>query len=134
MTTALQQSAVDRLIRDTLTIGGATIPLNGGAPPTVGFMVGGVAPPIVLSGEAASDPVLLRAMVNARLDGPWSVAADLPTMYLGSWTDTDGTVYVEISERVETLQQAERLGRERREIAVWDLAAGREVRLATTAA
>lgn len=130
MTSGLQQDrAVTALVRDTLASGGATVPLNGGTVPADGYMVGGVAPPLLLDSRTVTGG-RLRAAVDERLTDQWSVASDIPSMYLGSWTDADtGRLYVEISEHIATLADAEEIGRQRGELAVWDLGGSREIRL-----
>lgn len=55
-------------------------------------------------------------------------ALSQPDAHVGLWHDTDnGEVVFDVSQRVDTLQEAERLGRERNQQAVWDVANGTEI-------
>lgn len=49
-------------------------------------------------------------------------------LYLGVWFNTkDRTYYLDVSQQVSSKREAVRLGRERRELAVWDVKAGEEI-------
>lgn len=53
-----------------------------------------------------------------------------PGMMLGAWRDAkDGTVYLEVAEVFAARADAERVARSRGERAIYDLAAGRDIRL-----
>lgn len=47
----------------------------------------------------------------------------------GVWTDSDGTVYIDYVEHVDTLSAALSKARERGELAIWDLRNEREIRV-----
>lgn len=49
--------------------------------------------------------------------------------YVGAWHDVDGTIYLDVVDVIDDLDTAVRIGRERGEIAIFDLATLTEIRL-----
>jgi hypothetical protein len=106
---------------------GGTLSLEGNPLPVTGYFVGGLVSPLIV--EDATSVTGLRADLNAfieYLNGP-TVAAD----YVGWWTDEEtGRLWVDATTWHETEFEAGRVGRQRREIAVYDIERQRELRLA----
>lgn len=91
-----------------------TISLTGAELPTRGYYVGGVVPSLV-------DPLNVFQVAD------FIESADAE--YVGIWTDTDtGTVYVDLSDWTPSESNALAMGRERGEIAIWDIEGCREIR------
>ncbi len=86
--------------------------------PTTGYYVGGVRPSLVYTGEEYVD----------RSDLAWFIGTT-ESRYFGVWKDSeDGMIYFDAVTWVESEDDALSLGRERDEIAVWDIAGNRELR------
>lgn len=100
--------------------GGVTLsPRVGETVPTTGYMVGGARKPLERKLEELQ-PWDLTA---------WLERTDFPAgSYVGAWV-SDGIAYVDVSEHTPDRLEAEIRGLERGELAIWDLAAGEEVRL-----
>lgn len=93
---------------------GATVATRGESP-TNGFMVGGVAPELV--------------MTNGTRDLPSWVARNSGE-YFGIWRDdATGKYHADISEHYADRETAIEIARQRGEIAIWDLANGTEIRV-----
>lgn len=102
---------------------GATVSVvRGVAVPTVGYVV-------ALKGHGIVVP-------TGRLDGDTVTAwvarvrtvASLPGRYVGVWDDGAGRVYLDVVEIISARADALARGRERGEIAIFDLATGDEIR------
>jgi hypothetical protein len=56
-----------------------------------------------------------------------------PGMHVGGWTDKDsGKTYLDVSENIRDRERAVQAGRERNQIAIWDVGKGEEVRTGGT--
>jgi hypothetical protein len=89
--------------------------------PPYGYFVGGVVSPLVLTGTEEWEESL--GLFVSRLSGH--------VRYLGWWTDEEtGHLWVDGTSWHATEFEAGRVGRERREIAIYDIARQRELRLA----
>jgi len=94
-----------------------TVDAEGGPVPTDGFYVGGVVKSLVFDSVSSIDVGELG----------WFVGLNSARHY-GVWADQrDGQIYFDVVDHVETLADALYLGRERGEIAIWDIAASEEV-------
>lgn len=106
---------------------GGTISLEGRVLPLTGYYVGGMVCPLIL--EPDDSPAGQREALDAfieYLNGP-TVGAP----FLGWWTDEEtGKVWVDGTTWHETEFEAGRIGRKRREIAIFDIERDRELRLA----
>lgn len=105
---------------------GGTISLSGADLPTTGYFVGGVVAPLVLSTpieftpDAAWDIEVFANYVDEYVSG-----AD----FLGWWTDEEtGKLWIDATSWHGLYGQAERVTRERREIAFYDIELGRSFR------
>lgn len=102
---------------------GGTLPTRGHVVPARGYMVGGAWPTIVL--EPGQSVETMRPRLEAFI-------MRLPTPYVGWWEDTQsGRLYVDGADWFAVREDAERVARDRGEIAFWDLSAGAEIRLDT---
>lgn len=105
---------------------GGTVSLTGGPVPESGYFVGGMVSPLVLEPEElllSTGHEMIDTFVTYLLD---RVSAD----YLGWWTDEEtGKLWVDATSWHETEWEAGRVGRQRREIAIYDAANQRELRL-----
>jgi len=111
MTTAM-------LVR-TLQLGGGTW-LPGGQRAVRGFAVGDVAGSFALLPETVSPEAFGIALDNLR--------AAFPAHSVGAWLDR-GTIHLDPVRVVETETEAREMGAALGQLAVYDLAAGREIRL-----
>lgn len=105
---------------------GGTASLKGGHLPLSGYYVGGLVSPLIL--EPEDSPSERREALDTfieYLNGP-TVGAP----FLGWWTDEEtGKVWIDGTSWHETESEAGRIGRQRREIAVFDIERDRELRL-----
>lgn len=85
---------------------------------TEGYVVGGVVPTYIVN-YYGTDIGYALAYFAAK---HWEELAK-PNRYLGAWVE-DATLYVDVSEVVPTLRQAIGLALYRKELAIWDNAAG----------
>lgn len=87
--------------------------------PTTGFWVGGVRPSLVVESASEID----------RGDLGWFIG-NTESRYFGVWTDMeDGKIYFDAVTHVDNREDAVNLGRERGEIAIWDIENGEEIRV-----
>lgn len=110
-----------------------TISVSDGLLPTSGYWVGGEKPSLVFDsvsevdrGEiawwAGNGPKLSVALDDQAVGGSY---------YYGVWVDSDtGKVYFDAVTHMNYEEYAVALGMHRGEIAIWDIAAGQEVRVA----
>lgn len=102
---------------------GGTVPLNGLPLPSMGYYVGGRIPSLVLTDAEVSR----RAVVYQVID----YVSRAGTAYVGVWRDSDSDkIYFDAVEWYSTESAACAVARVRHELAVWDIANGRELRLA----
>jgi hypothetical protein len=99
---------------------GGTVDLLERELPKGGYFVGGAAEPLVLRPTAAPS---LHAMTQA-------FTSKVHSRYVGWWTDSEsGLLYIDATDWFPSLATATAVGRSRGEIAIFDIAAGEEVRL-----
>lgn len=122
---ALEGSDVDIQAR-VREDGGLSVSLDG-LEPTDGFMV-------AVQGhnreipedeffDSEAGPLALKNWIDQNLS-----ALEKPGAHIGIWHDTENReVVLDISERVESREEAERLGIERNQQAIWDVAGGKEI-------
>lgn len=110
-----------RMARATLADGGTTMATDGTVPVT-GYAV---ALPGLEETHPAGDALELAARIGAYVDAH---AAELAGRYVGAWVD-GGTVYLDTVEVLEERAAAELAGIAARQLAIFDLAAGEEIRL-----
>jgi hypothetical protein len=113
-----------RATRSLTREGGFSLSRNGHEPPG-GFMV-------AYSGD---EEVFDQSTVGTQTMGEYMSRheEDLnkPGAYLGGWVDhKSGKVYLDVSENVESLDEAKRIGKGRKQIAIYDIEADDEIRLA----
>jgi len=129
------------LQQQMLAGGGLSIAFTGKAPKE-GFMVSYEGSEVVVSNADMRDPEKGKAAIrdfirkNARTlqegrgrRGPSVTIADQPKNYFGAWFNErtadnpngDNKWYLDVSENVNTLTDAVRLGRERNQLAVWSV-------------
>jgi hypothetical protein len=114
----------ETLLARTARDGGVTVSLVSGdvASHTTGFYVGGR-----VKESIVRDPSDLAEYQNA-VDKTTRWAGG--TGYIGAWKNTDtGWVHVDASDYVPDFESAVRIGRERGELAIWEIAGGTEYRL-----
>lgn len=103
---------------------GYSVDVHGNVP-TDGYMVGGEVASLILRPENPR-PYLTT---DAWLDQVWNVLTQ-PGYFAGIWTDTDtGDVYLDISRNVTDLYTALAIAEARGELAIWDVASAKEVRV-----
>lgn len=105
---------------------GGTASLTGKELPTTGYFVGGLVSPLILGNGPDFTP-----------DAKWDVetfiaylAESTDAEYVGWWTDEEtGKVWVDGTDWYSSEVRAAGIGRQRHEIAVYDIANERELRL-----
>lgn len=116
--------------------GGSTFqPMAGGKgiiQPKAGFVVA-VDPadnhPGVIPADVAKDRTKLKAAMAKWLDEAAPAQAKNPDYHFGTWVDPDtGIVYFDIVEVMQDRAKAEAAGRDRNQIAIWDLANQAEIK------
>lgn len=102
---------------------GGTVPVNGMPLPSSGYYVGGRIPSLVMDRSELDrrDVVPLQSVIN--------FVSRAQTWYVGVWADGD-KIYFDAVEWYQEEHTAAAIGRVRREIAIWDVARSRELRLA----
>jgi hypothetical protein len=113
----------NRLADGVRSTGGATIDVNGTPGPATGYQVGvpGYGTTLPLSTFTLDD--VAEWVTNTRRH---IAAAD--ATYLGAWVDND-TVYLDVSQRFNDKGVALIVASQRDELAIWDNAAGAEIRV-----
>ena len=64
--------------------------------------------------------------VHRYISANWDLFKSDPDLFFGAW-EADGKVFLDISSRIPTRAQAERLARWNSQLAIWDLEAGNEI-------
>lgn len=100
-------------------IEGGTVALNGLPLPSAGYYVGGAGPSLVFDSFAVVDgPEIARFVESA------------PSAYVGWWVDSEtGKIYIDAVEWYANEFTATAIAQVRHELAVWDIAGERELRL-----
>lgn len=104
---------------------GGTVPLNGLPLPSVGYYVGGRIESMIMTRDDVDrrDAVPLQRVID--------FVSRAGTPYVGVWVDTDtDKIYFDAVEWYANEFTAAAIGRVRKEIAIWDIDHGRELRLA----
>lgn len=102
---------------------GISINMEGDQPPARGFMVS------IQHAEVRVPLATLTAFdVESYVNLRHGLLRD-PDRYLGIWVDHNGMAFLDVSERINGRAMAERLGRARNQLAIWDLAAQKEITL-----
>lgn len=94
--------------------------------PTTGYVVGGVTASLVVDPNAESNFDLYYRLTD------WTrfVVATFPDSLVGFWRDdATGLYHFDVSDHIATESEAAALGRERGEIAIWDIDNASEIRL-----
>lgn len=91
-----------------------TVRLNGSQMPATGYYVGGVTAPLVNATSWGDVREFIRQSETA---------------FVGAWRDTDGSTYVDDVTWTPDLLHAQRLAAERAEIAFYDIANCRDIRV-----
>lgn len=124
----LDRGVADSIIERTRANGGLSVSMVDGSEPPGGFMVArtsGVKPAIVEADEfydPERGPQALGSFLKANKDQ--LTGGD----YLGVWHDSDsGKVFLDVSQNVKDRGTAERLGRERDQISIWDVTNMKEI-------
>jgi predicted ABC-type ATPase len=124
----LDPKVADSIIERTRANGGLSVNMVDGSEPPDGFMVArtkGVKPAVVDADEfydSEKGPAALGSFLKDNKDN--LTGGD----YLGVWHDTNGgKVYLDVSQNVKDQARAERLGRERDQISIWDVSNMKEI-------
>lgn len=104
---------------------GFTVDTQGNVP-TKGYMVSESGRSQVLSGRVAPHAVSAYAARNAD-------ALSQPGSYIGGWRDSkSGKTYLDVSHNIPRQRSAVKAGKERNQIAIWDVKRKREIRTGGT--
>ena len=109
------------VVEDTLANGGLTIKPFTGEKPQTGYMV-------ALQGHELKVPVteFFTGLVADYIGEHAQKLMDNPRLCLGTWVN-EGAVYLDLSENVGSREKALELGRERNQIAIFNLETFEEV-------
>lgn len=114
---------IEQIISDP---SGGTASLRGLELPSTGYFVGGLVSPLIV--EDGSSVTSLRADLETFVS---YLTDSTDAEYVGWWTDEEtGRLWVDATSHHYSEYYAARYGRERREIAIFDIARERELRLA----
>lgn len=115
MTTEISPTVAEQLIAAVdMKRSGATFSKYGRPLPESGYLVGGHVP----------------GLVNPTPDEIRDWLASHSCDFVGMWTSANGDVYVDASTHIQVRKLAIMIARKRREIALWDILAGQEIRSA----
>lgn len=121
-TLGISRRNVDAIHAATLVNGGSTFTTAGViVAPTVGYIVGGILPTIVVPLAEFTAPFLAGVMQG------WSGHPHYVEM-MGTWVH-DGHVYIDASEHIIDRATAVETGRMRGEIAIYSMLSGKEITL-----
>jgi hypothetical protein len=110
----------------TLMEGGTTVNVHTGEEPTDGYAVGGITAPYH-AGLSLGRELAQRFQAYAQAH---SEELSRPDRYLGTWLDTrSAEVWADVSQVYPDRATAERVARERGELAIYDLRARELIRL-----
>lgn len=112
--------------------GGHTASATGAPVPDSGFMVGGFAKSLIFDAslitDGEHDEVVWRMVFRWVADN-YGVAT-MRSMFLGGWIDVEeGAAYIDMSQHYSDKDAAIEVAQFHEEIAIWDLAAGEEIRV-----
>ena len=118
--TGLNPDVASDIVRFTQEWGGLSINMVDGSMPTTGYMV--AKPPefgIIVDAVDFNDPVKGPKILSGYMK---KQKKDLATgkNYLGTWL-SDGKVYLDVSENIQSKSTATRMGRERNQKEIWDV-------------
>ncbi len=116
------------IVYETRRDGGGTYKAREGYAPAglrSGYVVGGVLPSRTAPNRLAEAS---RALLDFARDKTVDTLLSMPGLYLGTWVDDD-TVYFDVVQRISSKGEALDLAQRRGELAIWDVARSREVRV-----
>ena len=114
-------------VKDTIENGGASFNLlTGEYNPNDGFMLATNGNEIVIPIDQFHQTSVANYISEKAVMLMSGIANS--NFFLGSWVDGE-KVYLDISEKVDNRQQAEAIGNDRNQIAIWDNANSLEIRL-----
>lgn len=132
MYAATIDTALDQLIFNTRDTGGDTQSLRGDAVPTTGYMVGGVVDSLIFDAMLIRDPGHWREAYSGIVkwvNDNFKQATE-EGVFIGGWIDRETNVaYIDLSRHYDVLAYALDDARELKEIAIWDLGKGEEIRV-----
>lgn len=111
------------MLRHTPSRGGMSWQPHTGRAPRRGYMVAMTGHTKQLPESILEDPDEAAAAVVDYLDANEEVFRGSPNVYLGGWIE-DGKFWLEPSENIADREEAMRVGRERDQIAIYDVATG----------
>jgi len=132
MTVATLDATIQQVLLETASTGGSTASPTGFKVPESGYMVGGLTPSLIFGSDlldgAAHREVAEERIFNWLRKHPAMIMN--PNIYLGGWIDNFyGMVYIDLSEWMQHKDAAIDRARTLGEIAIWDLAEGKEIRV-----
>jgi len=119
--TGLSPSVASDIVRFTQEWGGLSINMVDGSMPTTGYMV--AKPPSfgkIVDEVDFNDPVKGPKILSAYMKRHKNDLGNGKN-YLGTWLN-EGKVYLDVSENIQSKSKATRIGRERNQKAIWDVA------------
>lgn len=132
MTIFTQETTTADFVRNSMQDGGGTLFPNISTAPNVGYMVGrsDLMPSVTLEDVTHTSTSLLMAVERAReLARVANEYAGKYRLSVGIWKSADGVVWVDLSEHMDTLEEAAELGKSLGELAIYDISAGECINL-----
>lgn len=113
-------------VTEVVVNGGSTAsPWSTTTVPATGYMVGGWVQEVTVARESFSERT-----VHAFVQRNFSAFSENPSLFVGAWLNTEtGCVHLDAAAHFPRLNEAEAAGRERGEIAIFDLSSKTEIRL-----
>lgn len=124
---ASTKEVVEEILRSIEATGGYSVHPVTAESPTTGFMCSTVrdAEKIIDAKEEVTEK-----LIENYFDQHKDYLSTRPRLHLGGWIDAaDGKVYLDLSERFETEEEATKAAIEHKQIAIWDLKNKREIRI-----
>ena len=124
---ATTQEVVDEILRSIEETGGFSVHPMTAESPTTGFMCATVpnAEKIIDSKEEVTEKLVDEYFAQHK-----DYLSSRPKLHLGGWINAEeGKVYLDLSERFETQEEAEKAAIEHKQIAIWDVKNKKEIRI-----
>jgi len=115
------KTRAERFVEDAYDNGGATVNAFG-TTPKVGYMVS------VFPAAEQVHPILTPKIVEDYFY-TWNVELRDPNIYVGAWMVPEVGCYLDLSVREDDLSRAFMLGRDAKQLAIFDLKSGKEIRI-----
>lgn len=124
------EQAISTVVRETLESGGSTVSVIGETLPDSGYMVGGEVEGLQMDASLLTNrPDAVEAALEMYVHRNFKLLTK-GNVFLGGWLDKeDDTVWFDVSDKYATEGFALLVARNRGELAIWDIAESKEIRV-----